>query len=1142
MDTKPLERFATQARRDLLSSVDARATSVLAAGSVARAERPEVVRKLEAEITAHGREHVIDKVAYTWFNRIIALRFMDARGYTDAGIVSPAQGQVLGQPEILAEAKRGNLDSDVVISKDTVETILALLDGSRRSTDAEGEAYALLLTEYCRYWHKSMPFMFEREGDYTELLVPAGLLADGAILSKARDVLTEEVCDDVEVIGWLYQFYIAERKDDVFAGFKKNKKAGADEISPATQLFTPHWIVRYLVENSVGRLWMLNRPSSRLIEQMDYYIPPVDDEPEFLKIARPEDLRVIDPACGSGHILTYAFDLLYAVYEEAGHSPAEIPGLILTNNLHGTEIDPRAGALAAFALTMKARAKQRTFFGAPVGPKIRVIEPILFDPAELALLTTPELSGDDVERFWNAFASADLLGALLRPNGDLIESGKEAVRRLPHDLVTDDVVRKAEQVIHQAEYLTGSYDAVVANPPYMGAANMGLRLSEQIRREYPLEKQDLYACFVARALELIRHRGRVAMVIGDTWMTAKTSERFRQVVLEGHGFDSFLHLDDVSNHPDIFGANAAFVLSTSEESAAAKTRFVALEPLSSEDKRRQFLEAIADPNAPWVHRVSVEQLKVVPGMPLAYWLSDAKRAVFARGKRLDSLGAPKQGIKTGDNSRFLRYWWEVEPGQLGLGIASREEAADSGKRWFPCQKGGDYRRWYGNDHYVVDWYRDGAAIRNFRDANGKLRSRPQNLDWMFRPGVTWGTISSGASSFRISPAGTFSESKGAVCYVDDPLIANFLLGFLNSSVASDLLAALSPTIDYGEGSVAKLPIDERLLDGPTAELATKAVEISKQDWQSQETSLGFESNELVELYREHPAPLRDVFERWNSEAQSTTSDLADIEESINRAVAVGTGLLDEAPLRPDPTAVSLFKNSAFQFARTRSAEQRRKLALQRLAKDLVSYSVGCMFGRFELDTPGPSSTFMPDKDNTIPIIDGDWFDDDIVERFRQFVRVAFGEAHFQENVRFVADALGVRELRDYFLKSFFTDHVKRYRQCPIYWLFSSPTGSFRALIYMHKYTPSTVSTVLNEYLREFQAKLTLSLQQAVAANHAKDVDRLQAILSELDRYEHDVLYPMATRQIPIDLNDGVNVNYPKFYPAVERIGSSGATG
>jgi hypothetical protein len=1156
METAPLKSFATWARTALIREVTARMTAVLAPGSSERVEQANAVAALDKAVAAAGggdpgRAAVADKVAYTWFNRIIALRFMDANGYTGIGVVSPQSGIEVGQPEVLAEAKRGVIDTEVV-SQATRAAVAGLLDGTRTSSDPQGEAYALLLADYCRDWNRAMQFMFEREGDFTELLIPANLLADDSVLNRAVKVLTADVCKDVEVIGWLYQFYISERKDEVFLGFKTSKKAGAAEIPPATQLFTPHWIVRYLVENSLGRLWMLNHPSSGLASQMDYYIAPVDEETEFLKVSKPEELRIIDPACGSGHMLTYAFDLLYAIYEEEGYGPAEIPGLILTHNLYGTEIDPRAGALAAFALTMKARAKQRTFFNKRVEPNICVVEPVSFRHDEVDSLLVSGEPRDEQIKFWNAFAAADLQGALLRPRGDLLGTFAEAVDQIPDDIFAGDLRDRAQRVLRQALYLSSEYEIVIANPPYMGAANMGPQLAEWIKTTYPREKQDLYACFVARAMELIAPRGRVAMIIGDTWMTAKTSEKFRQEVLEGHGFDSFLHLDDVSNHPDIFGANAAFVLSASAERSAGPTTFVALEPLSSEEKRRQLLKAVSDRTVEWVHEVSVEQLKAVPGMPLAYWLTDAKRSVFVRGKRLDTFGSPKQGIKTGDNEQFLRFWWEVGAQNLLRGAGSREEAAESGRRWFPCQKGGEYRRWYGNDHYVVNWQFDGAEIRNFRDARGKLRSRPQNLEWMFRPGVTWGTISSGASSFRLSPAGTVSESKGAVCYVSDPQRAAFLLGFLNSSVASALLAALSPTIDYGEGSVAKLPIDQGLLDGPTADLATRAVEISQADWATQETSLGFEINELIRLHAEHADPLSSLLERWDADARQATIDLTDVEEAINRAVAGPTGLLDEATLRPELATISLFKNPVFQFGRTRSEAQRQTQSNQRLAKDLVSYGVGCMFGRYSLDVTGlvlsdqaatldeyfekvPAPTFAPDSDNVIPIVAGDWFEDDIVERFRGFLRVAFGETHFEENLRFLTQALGVKNLREYFLKSFFEDHWKRYRKRPIYWLFSSPTGSFSALVYMHRYVPTTVSTVLNEYLREFQAKLKAALEQAERSNSPAEADQLRKMLLELGEYEHDVLYPLASQNIAIDLDDGVKANYPKFGAALKKI-------
>ena len=362
-----------------------------------------------------------DKVAYTWFNRIVALRFMDANGYTGIGVVSPERGRAGGQPEILAEAKRGHIDSTVV-SSPTAATVTSLLEGTRRSDDPQGEAFALLLAEYCRYWNHFMPLMFEREGDYTELLIPASLLADDSVMARATDVLTADICEDVEVIGWLYQFYIAERKDEVFAGFKHGKKAGPAEIPAATQLFTPHWIVRYLVENSVGRLWMLNRPASRLVYQMQYYIAPVDEEADYLKIGNPEEIKVVDPACGSGHMLTYAFDLLYAIYEEEGYAPAEIPRLILTNNLYGIEIDHRAGALAAFALTMKARARQRTFFNKQVEPNVCVLKPISFTPDELNILSRNDAIDGEGAALWNQFEDAATYGSLIRPNSDLVAS------------------------------------------------------------------------------------------------------------------------------------------------------------------------------------------------------------------------------------------------------------------------------------------------------------------------------------------------------------------------------------------------------------------------------------------------------------------------------------------------------------------------------------------------------------------------------------------------------------------------------------------------------------------------------------------------------------------------------------------------
>ncbi len=1152
MDTKPLERFATSARRELLNAVDAQATAALAVGSIARSERTAAVKKLETEIGRHGRQYVVDKVAYTWFNRIIALRFMDARGYTDAGVVSPAQGQAHGQPEILSDAKRGNLDTYVVMNTRTADAIIGLLDGTRRSADGEGEAYALLLTEYSRYWHKSMPFMFEREGDYTELLVPANLLADGAILARAREVLTEDVCDDVEVIGWLYQFYISERKDEVFAGFKKNKKAGANEIPAATQLFTPHWIVRYLVENSVGRLWMLNRPTSQLVHQMDYYIPPVDQEPNFLKISRPEDLTVIDPACGSGHMLTYAFDLLHAIYEEEGYAPSEIPGRILTHNLYGTEIDPRAGSLAAFALTMKARAKQRTFFNKHVEPNICVIEPISFESDELRFLVTPGGDRRAEEAFWNEFAEADTYGSLIQPSTTLTGSLKHHLGTLDNrDLLTADVILKAEKVVAQSGYLTSKYSVVVANPPYMGGGNMSASVTAWIKAAYQDEKQDLYACFVARSDELVASRGYIAMVTGDTWMTIKSFERLRRRLLAHHAFLSFVHMHDVSNHPDIFGANTAFVLNK-DGSPGTDGTYVYLDASSSEVKGQHLRDAAQGRAPERVFVAQSAQFEEVPGAPLVFRISAAMRKAFHMGRPMKAVAEPLVGLQTGENARFLRLWHEVSNDSFGRDL-TREDAASNSQKWFPYNKGGEYRKWYGNQDWVVNWQNGGADL--FAERPKSVIRSPQMY---FRPSVSWSKVGTGIPAFRYFPRGFLFDVAGTSIFADGDRLYQ-IAAVCNSNVVRQMLAAVSPTLNVEVGTISQLPVVD--VSDAAVKVARELVEIHRVDWNRQETSWEFSSLSLitVEELSLHSAIASDL-----QGGLYLADRVRRLESEMNAEISRSFGLEGEVDPDVPLNRVTLNANPFYRYGTGLSQRDLEVRFASDRVGDLVSYAVGCMFGRFSLDEPGllladqgatlqdylakvPTPSFTPDADNVIPFVDDGWFEDDIVERLRRFLRAAFGSEHFEENLRFVEESLGVKTLRDYFItkagkSKFYDDHLQRYKKRPIYWMFSSPKGSFNALIYMHRYTPSTVSTVLNEYLREYRAKLEVALgnaEQAAAGGGSgkeqKEADRLRKVLVELAEYEHDVLYPLATQQIAIDLDDGVKANYPKFYPALKKI-------
>ena len=848
METAPLKTFATWARRELITQVTARMTAVLAPASPERVENQRAVTMIEEEIAAAGggaagKESIADKVAYTWFNRIVALRFMDANGYTGVNVVSPAHGQQSGQPEILADAKRGSIDPAVVSSKRIVERVTTLLDGTRPSTDAQGEAYTLLLAESCRSWNRTLPFLFEPEGDYTELLIPANLLAADSVLARASATLTEDVCRDVEVIGWLYQFYISERKDEVFAGFKKNKKAGADEIPAATQLFTPHWIVRYLVENSVGRLWMLNHPESRLVDQMDYYIAPVDEETDFLKITKPEELTVIDPACGSGHMLTYAFDVLYAIYEEEGYPPSQIPGLILSHNLYGTEIDPRAGALAAFALTMKAAAKRKLFLKNPVEPGVCVLDPISFTGDELTYLVTKDGDRHAEEGFWNQFADADTFGSLIQPDPALTV-------RLAHHLATfddeGDIFRAdslewAQRVIDQATYLTRAYAVVVANPPYMGSKQMNSLLSQFMKEEYPTGKSDLMTAFMVRAQSFLAPRGIWAMINLPSWMSLKSFEDLRQDLLRDQRIVSMVHLGR-----GVFGSDFGTVAFVVENALPGSIRGIYRRLFEQHVDVRSvaIIEALFRDVS--YNRFEVSQLNfaAIPGAPIIYWLSEKMRAAFKTGRPLGDIAEPNQGLITADNDRFLRQWWEVSQNRTGLSCRARAEASETRRRWFPYNKGGDFRRWYGNQEYIVNWEHDGAEIRAFgTDDGGRARSRPQNVDSYFKPTVSWSDISSGAPSFRRFPLGFIHGNKGNSVFGSD-LLLDRLLGVMNAPCATMILEALTPTMTASVGDVAKTPIPDALADLPTSGIEA-LVATAQSDWDDSETSWNFSSSPLV---------------------------------------------------------------------------------------------------------------------------------------------------------------------------------------------------------------------------------------------------------------------------------------------------------
>lgn len=716
MDTNALKKFAQSARNLLIDQVTARLDMVLAEGAAARREHPKAIAKLEA-VANSNCAHVIEQAAYTWFNRFTALRFMDVTGLTNPRVVSPADGAT--RPEILAEAMAGNLPDRAR------PEIAEFLNGTRPAHDGQAEAYRLLLIHACNEWHGAIPYMFERADmldraeDYTELLIPDDLLSPDSILARLREVMTEEACQDVEIIGWLYQFYISEKKDQVFAGLKKNQKITAENIPAATQLFTPHWIVRYLVENSLGRLWLLNRPQSKLAAKMDYYIAPEEPETDFLRIARPEDIRICDPACGSGHMLTYAFDLLYEIYAEEGHESAEIPGLILKHNLTGIEIDDRAGVLAAFALSMKAAARlgRRRFLRMEAKPDIVVLQDVRFTPAEMqdvAAVVGKDLFTDELRETLGQFEQAKNFGSLIVPKlRDPAETLRVVeARDFGADLLLNEVQARVVAVLRLAEALSPKYHVVVANPPYMSASNMNQNLKQWVAKHFPDAKSDLMTCFMVRSQNLSMKSGYWGMINLPSWMFLSSFERIREQLISEQTFNSLLHLGR-----GIFGSDfgsTAFCLRNIPPKERSKGVYRRLFSRHVDVRKPEEIERLFLSESEGFFSKEQVFLKTVPGWPLAYWLSSDAARAFSEGTNLQDIAVTRKGMVTANNDIFVRSWQEVSFNKFHATANTRESAEATGCKWFPYIMGGEFRKWFGNRENAVNWLSDGNEIRSKR--------------------------------------------------------------------------------------------------------------------------------------------------------------------------------------------------------------------------------------------------------------------------------------------------------------------------------------------------------------------------------------------------------------------------------------------
>ena len=1140
MNTSKFQAFATDARRQLMNAVEARLDAALAPNSNAQVDDPRTFEFLMREIEQagdgeQGRKHVVERYAYRWFNRIIAFRYMDVHGFTGTPVVSPANLiSTNGLPEVLAAAKRGEYDDNTVFSlrvnDKAKERIEGLLDGSVMADDPQGLAYGLLLQSECRYWNRNLPFMFEsigkEAGKVDEMLMPADLLAEGSVLRNAVEVMTPEDCgvDDpsgnVEIIGWLYQYYISERKDEVMDGFKKNHKAGADEIPAATQLFTPDWIVRYLVQNTVGRLWVQSHPDSQLSKNWEYYIQPSENDvagiEDILKIEIPEDLTVCDPACGSGHMLTYAFDLLYEIYEEEGYAPGDIPGLILEHNLYGMEIDERAASLASFALTMKARSRSRRFFRKRVEPNIRRITPVAFTENEVIELNDLYQVNLD-STVWNTYAKADVYGSLIQPPQELADlavsmpEDEDNVSTLFDPLLRD----RAEEVFAQTKYLARKYAAVVANPPYMIAKNMNGELKKFIKDHYQEGRDDLFAAFIIRNLRIIQDKAFLGMITMQSWMFEDSFLKVRSKLIKETYLESLVHLGikafrDIGN--DVV-QTCAFVLENTSRDYV--TTFVKLDIYKEYELKQK--EFFSEKNRYYVHTKMFEK---IPGIPLSAYTADENILSLWN----DFNGIEKYGDFTGaqnitaDNDRFLRFHWEISRNKVGRNY------------WVLYAKGGKFRRYYGNLLHVVRW--DNASRIFYRD---NATSNLLNKKYWFKCGITYSAVTSRGTGFRYLPEGCVFDKGGASIILDNNIPE--LLGLLNSRIATALFSILNPSVNLQIRDIKALPI--RI---PNNKELTKIVgeqlSIAKKDWDSFEYSFEYQGSELrayaeCSLEEKVKKSIRHTDDLWNRsfELLKQTDSIFEREYTINER---NLGNYEE-----------------------RDIPVTRKTADQRV-KELISYAVGCMFGRYSLDKPGlilasqgetlddyhaqiPNPSFEPDEDNVIPVTETDCFEDDIVTRFRRFLEVAFGKENLAANIAYIEQVLG-KSIRKYFVNDFYNDHVKMYSSRPIYWQYSSQTsnkGSFKALMYLHRYTPKTTSAVLN-YLRDYINKIADiadGLEHSDRAADQKEAARLRKAILECKDYEDQTLYPLATRNLEMDLDDGVLVNYLRMGKALRSIPS-----
>ena len=1139
-----------------------------------------------------GYEELIEESAYTWFNRLTALAFMEANGYIEEKMIF--NNGVKNEPAIIDNYYEfeffENLDS--VLQKE-----LHTLRDENTPNSIE-KLYSILMEEKCEDLSNIMPFMFKKKGTYSDILFPTGLLMENSLLVRLREEIGEEA--PIELIGWLYQYYNSEKREVVYNGSMKKSKINKEYIAPATQLFTPDWIVKYMVENSLGKLALESTGiNENLKNNWKYYIDSeVEENLEKIKI---EDIKILDPAMGSGHILVYTFDLLFEMYENLGWSTKESVLSILKNNLYGLEIDERAGQLASFALMMKAREKfSRLFSVLKRENDFRLNTLIIEESNSLSERVKNRIKANNLNnlnKIIQKFEDAKEYGSILKLESidkEILEkefnilkesfnNNEQETLIFNEDEIIIDINEELELIvslIKQHIIMTDKFDITVTNPPYMGNSRMNGILKEYIDKNYSDVKSDLFAVFFIKCGEITKRKGYLGFMSPFVWMFIKSYEELRKIFIEGKTISSLVQLE-YSGFEDATVPICTFVLQNSYTNK--KGEYIKLSDFKgAKNQPIKTLEAIKNPNCNWRFQAKQKDFEKIPGSPIAYWVSDKVREIFEKNQKLGDIGEAKVGLQTGDNNKFLRLWNEVNYNKIGYNMSNSQEALESKKKWFPYNKGGEFRKWYGNQEYLVNWENDGYEIKNFYDEKGKLRSRPQNTEYYFKESISWTDITSSGNSFRYYPKGLIFDVVGMSFFSKNN---DNLLAILNSEFISSITKILNPTLHFPIGDFIKLPSFKIELK-KTDNLVQQNIFISKEEWDSRETSWDFEKLSLID-----GKDLKTAYENYCNHWRDNFVQLHKNEEELNRLFIEIYDLQDEMDEKVAFEDITILKKEANiiqidnSIPKEFSTESEKYLydrgtSLEfnkdELVKQFLSYAIGCIMGRYSINKSGLiiansddilelsenkfivkgtdgeirqeiESKFLPDEFGIIPITGEKVFSNDIVEKVKEFIKFVYGEESLKDNLNFIAEALGNRDnkpseeiIRTYFIKDFYADHLQRYQKRPIYWLMNSgKKNAFSCLFYMHRYEPLTVARVRADYLIPYQEMLENKRKfierqlsdDDISAKEKKNIEKqlkeLDTLLKELREYANKVKH-IAEQKIPLDLDDGVNVNYEKL--------------